>query len=179
MSQVLLTDTECGPTCLHSTIVVDPPWQYDNRATRGAAEDHYQTMTLAELAALPIPAAADAHLYLWVTNGFLRQGFDLLDAWGFTYKTCVTWVKPQLGIGNWFRGSTEHVLVAMRGHLAPTNRNQPTWFDGDVAFTANRTRHSQKPDAFYDLVEMVSPGPWLEMFARRRRMGWHWWGDQA
>ncbi len=156
-----------------TTIVVDPPWQYDNKATRGAATDHYSTMGLDELADLPIPAATDAHLYLWVTNGFLRQGFDLLDAWGFTYKACLTWCKPQIGMGNYFRNATEHVLFAMRGSL-PTRRNDvSTWFKAD------RTRHSEKPDSFMHLVESCSPGPYLEMFARRRRMGWSSWGNET
>lgn len=156
-----------------AVVVIDPPWRYDNVATRGAAEDHYSTMSLDELAALRIPAAEDAHLYLWVTNGFLREGFDLLGAWGFTYKTCLTWVKPQIGMGNYFRNNTEHVLFAIRGRL-PTLRNDvPTWFKAD------RTQHSAKPDSFYDLVEGSSPGPYLEMFARRRRFGWHVWGNEA
>lgn len=166
------TPHEVEPTTF-STIVIDPPWQYDNKVTRGAAEDHYSTMTLDELEALELPAAKDSHLYLWVTNGFLRQGFDLLDVWGFTYKACLTWIKPQIGMGNYFRNSTEHVLFAIRGSL-PTQRNDvPTWFKAD------RTRHSAKPDSFMDLVESCSPGPYLEMFARRRRMGWSSWGNEA
>jgi len=157
----------------YPTIVIDPPWRYDNRATRGAAEDHYLTMTIAELAELEIPSADDAHLYLWVTNGFLREGFALLDEWGFTYKTTLTWCKPQIGMGNWFRNSTEHVLFAVKGKQ-PTLRNDvPTWF------VADRTRHSAKPESFYDLVESCSPGPFFEMFARRRRFGWEHWGDEA
>jgi N6-adenosine-specific RNA methylase IME4 len=156
-----------------STVVADPPWQYDNKATRGAAEDHYGTMDLDQLAALEVPAADDAHLYLWTTNGFLRQAFDLLDAWDFTYKSCLTWCKPQIGMGNYFRNTTEHVLFGMRGRL-PTNRN-----DVPTHFLADRTRHSAKPDSFMDLVESCSPGPYLEMFARRRRMGWSSWGNEA
>lgn len=152
-------------------IVIDPPWRYDNVATRGAAEDHYPTMGLDELAAIELPAAKDAHLYLWVTNGFLRQGFDLLDAWDFTYKACLTWVKPQIGMGNYFRNNTEHVLFGIKGSLPTNTNNTPT------AFKADRTRHSAKPESFYDIVEASSPGPWLEMFARRRRFGWHVWGN--
>ena len=154
-------------------IVIDPPWRYDNVATRGAAEDHYPTMSLDELAALELPAAPDAHLYLWVTNGFLREGFDLMETWGFTYKACLTWCKPQIGMGNYFRNSTEHVLFGLRGKLPTLANNVPTWF------LADRTRHSAKPESFYDLVEKSSPGPHMEMFARRRRMGWHTWGNEA
>jgi N6-adenosine-specific RNA methylase IME4 len=161
------------PTTTYPTIVIDPPWRYDNIATRGAAEDHYPTMSLDELAALHLPAADNAHLYLWTTNGFLRQAFDLVDAWQFSYKTCLTWTKPQIGMGNYFRNNTEHVLFAVRGRQ-PTLRNDcPTWFQAD------RTRHSAKPESFYDIVETSSPGPWLEMFARRRRFGWATWGNEA
>lgn len=154
-------------------IVIDPPWRYDNVATRGAAEDHYPTMSLDELAALELPAADDAHLYLWVTNGFLREGFDLMATWGFTYKACLTWCKPQIGMGNYFRNSTEHVLFGLRGKLPTLANNVPTWF------VADRTRHSAKPECFYDLVERSSPGPYMEMFARSRRFGWHTWGNEA
>ncbi len=155
------------------TIAIDPPWRYDNKATRGAAEDHYDTMSLDELAKLTIPAAPDAHLYLWVTNAFIDAGFDLLTDWGFRYKTTITWVKPSIGMGNYFRVNTEHVLFAVRGRQ-PTLRNDVgTWFG------APRGKHSAKPECFYDMVESCSPGPWLEMFARRRRFGWDVWGDEA
>lgn len=156
-----------------TTLVIDPPWQYDNRATRGAAEDHYPTMSMDELSALELPAADNAHLYLWVTNGFLREGFALLDAWGFTYKACLTWCKPQIGMGNYFRNATEHVYFAVRGSLPTEANNISTWF------VADRTRHSAKPEQFYDIVEKSSPGPYMEMFARRRRLGWHVWGNEA
>lgn len=154
-------------------IAIDPPWRYDNRATRGAAEDHYPTMSLDELAALELPAAADSHLYLWTTNPFLHEAFHLLDAWGFTYKTCLTWCKPQMGMGNYFRGTTEHVLFGIRGRCPTLANDIPTHF------VADRTRHSAKPDAFYDLVERSSPGPRLDMFARTRRLGWYAWGNEA
>lgn len=146
---------------LFSAVVIDPPWRYDNVATRGAAEDHYRTMSLEDLAEMDLPAAPDAHLYLWVTNSFIREGFALMDGWDFEYKTCLTWCKPQIGMGNYFRSSTEHVLFGMRGRLPTLRNNVPTHF------VADRTRHSQKPESFYDLVEACSPGPWLEMFARR------------
>lgn len=157
----------------YATIVIDPPWRYSNTSTRGAAEDHYETMSLDELAALDIPGAENSHLYLWVTNGFIREAFPLLDAWGYTYKACLTWCKPQIGMGNYFRNSTEHVLFAMRGKLPTLANNIPTWFE------ANRTKHSAKPECFYDLVVRSSPGPRLEMFARERRMGWDVWGHEA
>lgn len=159
-------------TTLFTTITVDPPWRYDNTASRGAAEDHYHTMAIAELAEVEIPAADDAHLYLWVTNNFFREAFALLDAWEFEHKTVLTWVKPQMGMGNYFRSATEHVLFATRGSLPTLRSDVVNWFQAD------RQRHSQKPDSFYDLVEQCSPGPYLEMFARRRRPGWASWGNE-
>ena len=174
------------PDGTYRTLVADPPWRYDNRGTRGAAEDHYGTLSLAQLIGdealsdgsfLPKEVASrtadDAHLYLWTTNSFLRPAFDVVEAWGFEYKTCLTWVKPQIGLGNYFRNSTEHVLFALKGAL-PTNVN-----DVPTHFQARRTKHSKKPDLFLDIVETASPGPYLEMFARRRRMGWDVWGNEA
>lgn len=163
------------PENVFRVVVADPPWRYGNTSTRGAAEDHYPTMTLDELAALPVEerSADEAHLYLWTTNGFLREAFDLIDAWGYTYKTCLTWVKPQMGMGNYFRSSTEHVLFGVRGGLRTQQRNLMNWFE------APRGKHSAKPASFYDLVEVASPGPYLEMFARRRRLGWESWGNEV
>ena len=157
----------------YPTVVVDPPWDYDNRATRNAAVKQYPTMTLDELADYDLIAAPHAHLYLWVTNSFLHAAFGLLDAWDFEYKTCLTWCKPQMGLGNYFRNNTEHVLFAVRGKLQTLRSDEPTWFK------ANRGRHSAKPEAFYDMVERCSPGPYLEHFARRRRLGWDHRGNES
>lgn len=166
-----------APTGTYSVIVADPPWRYGNTSTRGAAEDHYPTMSTEDLAKLSVEvdewAAKDCHLYLWATNNFLREAFDVIDAWGFAYKTLLTWVKPQIGMGNYFRSRTEHVLFCTRGS-APTVRR-----DISNVIEADRTQHSRKPDAFYDLVEAQSSGPYLEMFARRRRLGWDNWGNEA
>jgi N6-adenosine-specific RNA methylase IME4 len=163
---------------VYQTIVVDPPWQYDNRGTRGAAADHYPTMTLQELAELEVPADGDAHLYLWTTSAFLPDSFDLIDAWGFTYKTCLVWVKPQMGMGNYFRSSHELVLFGIRGKPKFKRKDARSWFE------APRGKHSAKPDVFYELVESCSPGPYLDMFNRDgdklfRRKGWDGWGLEA
>lgn len=170
---------------LFTTLVADPPWRYENRATRAAAENHYTTLSIPELCDLHVDGRAvagwtapAAHLYLWTTNAFLRQAFDVLDAWGFTYRTTLVWVKSQLGIGNYFRSSHEFVLFGTRGDLKVKDSNQRSWFE------AARGRHSAKPDRFYDLVEIVSPGPYLELFGRPSplfgaREGWTVWGDEA
>lgn len=161
------------PTGEYRTIVADPPWRYDNAGTRGAAEDHYPTMTITDICAMEVPAADDAHCYLWVTNNFIGEGLDVLKAWGFEYKTMLTWCKPQIGLGNYFRNSTEHVMFGVRGRLALMRSDVGTWFG------ASRAKHSAKPDAFYDIVETCSPGPWLELFSRSPREGWNAWGNQA
>lgn len=166
-----------APEGTFATIVADPPWQYDNKATRGAAEDHYPTMSIDELCALPVLewSAEQSHLYLWTTNGFLREAFGVMDAWGFAYKTTLVWVKPQIGMGNYFRSSAEYVLFGIRGGLRTRDCNQPNWFE------APRSTHSKKPGKFFDLVETASYPPYLEMFARQRRLNpeWSYWGNEA
>ena len=175
------------PTGTFRTLVADPPWRYGNTSTRGAAEDHYPTMSIEELCDLTVDGrsvtdcmAEDAHLYLWVTNNFLREGFDVLDGWGFDYKTCLTWVKPQIGMGNYFRSVTEHVLFGTRGNLRTQAR------DIRNIIEAKRQKHSAKPHNFYELVEKASPGPYLELFARPddalfsgRKGDWNYWGNEV
>ena len=171
------------PAGTFRTVVADPPWQYGNAATRGAAEDHYPTMAVEELCELPVGDVAgdDAHLYLWVTNNFIREAFDVIDAWGFDYKTCLTWVKPQIGMGNYFRSVTEHILFGVCGGLRTQAR------DIRNCIEAPRQKHSAKPHSFYELVEKASPGPYLEMFARpgpdalfaSRTGEWTYWGNEA
>ena len=176
----------------YRTIVADPPWAYNTRKTElrsggrgGQAEHHYDTMANAEIAALPVKEWVEdkAHLYLWVTvprlfgerNGSRAVGpIEIVEAWGFKFKTMLTWVKPGAGgMGWYFRGQTEHVIFATRGGLGiPAASREPN------VFTAPRTGHSRKPASFYDLVERVSPGPYLEMFARRVRLGWKGWGEE-
>jgi len=128
-----------------------------------------------DICALPVSewASPDSHLYLWVTNGFLRQGFSVMEGWGFDYRTTLTWLKPQMGLGNYFRVGTEHVLFGVRGGMPTQSRSLVNWFE------APRTRHSAKPEAFYTLVEEASPGPYLELFARSSRPGWDRWGNEA
>jgi N6-adenosine-specific RNA methylase IME4 len=178
----------------YRTIVADPPWRYTNAVGSGvghggkrSAEAHYPTMTTEEIAALPVSDLAhdQAHLYLWVTNPLITAqqrsvrgwltGPEIARAWGFEPKSLITWVKPGVGPGWYFRGATEHVIFAVRGDLqVPVERRERN------VIHAPKRRHSEKPDAFYDLVERVSPGPYAELFARRARFGWDYpIGDQA
>jgi N6-adenosine-specific RNA methylase IME4 len=186
---------------LYSAIIADPPWQYGSpraivgnggRGAVGAAErvqvdveQHYRTLSLPEIKALPIQAADDAVLFMWVTNPFLCDGSgpEVVRAWGFTPKTVLTWAKvqddgrtPSMKTGHWFRSASEHVIFGVRGRVSRPDGFPaiPTWFPH------KRLPHSVKPDAVHELAELARPnGPWLEMFARRQRRGWDVWGDQV
>ena len=159
--------------------MIDPPWDWGDEGDVdqfGRATPVYQTMSYDQLTELPVGAQADndAHLYLWITNRSLPKGFGLLEAWGFRYVTMLTWCKPHFGMGNYYRGQTEHVLFGVRGSLPLLRNDRGTWFE------AKRPgRHSGKPDEFYELVEECSPGPWLEIFSRSARPGWAAWGAEA
>jgi N6-adenosine-specific RNA methylase IME4/ParB-like chromosome segregation protein Spo0J len=158
-------------------IVADPPWPYASRPDDPThrARNPYPDMTLEDICAQPVAkrAADDAILWLWTTNAFLREAFAVLDAWGFEHKTMLTWVKKQMGTGDWLRGMTEHCLLAIKGRPLVTLTNQTT------ALIANRGKHSAKPEEFYALVEALCPGSKLEMFARTKRAGWEPWGAEA
>jgi hypothetical protein len=120
------------------TIYADPPWRYDNRASRGAAENHYPTMTVDEIAPLPVEklAAPQYHLWLWVTNAFLFQCPKLFAKWGFEFKTHYVWCKPQMGTGNYLRNSDELLLLAVRGGLVGAARDVRSWGSTRGAGTA-------------------------------------------
>lgn len=157
------------------TIYADPPWLYDNQRTRAATSNHYSGMTVPEIAALPVRelAADDAHLHLWVTNGFLFQSKAILDAWGFEFRSTFVWCKPQMGIGNYWRNSHEILLTAIRGNAKRFNdRSLKSW----EAF--DRGAHSAKPERVREYIERASPGPRLELFGRRLADGWTVWGNQ-
>lgn len=163
----------------YKTMVLDPPWDWGDEGDAdqfGRARPTYATMSFEQIKAMPVGelAADNAHVYLWITNRSLPKGFELLEAWGFRYVTCLTWCKPSIGMGNYFRGSTEQVLFGVRGSLPLLRRDVGTWF-----LAKRGERHSAKPESFYELVESCSPGPWLEMFARNRRGGWDSWGAES
>jgi N6-adenosine-specific RNA methylase IME4 len=157
------------------TIYADPPWQYRNRSSRAAAENHYPTLSLKEICAEPVSelAADDAHLHLWTTNAFLADAFRVVRAWGFTYKSCFVWVKDKLGLGNYWRVSHEFLLLGVRGRLTFQDNTIPSWS------LCRRTRHSRKPDAVRGLIERVSPGPYLELYGREElpRSQWTVYGN--
>lgn len=172
-----------------STILADPPWQFQNRTGKVAPEHRrlarYQTMNLDEICALPVSmvAAETAHLYLWVPNALLPEGLRVMEAWGFKYKSNIVWHKVRKdggsdgrGVGFYFRNVTELVLFGVRGKnartLAPGRRQ--------VNLLATQKReHSRKPDEIFPVIEACSPGPFLELFARGTRENWALWGNQA
>lgn len=162
----------------YRTIVADPPWRYASAATKADASKHYRTMSLGEIFALADSvrslAEADAHLWLWTTNALMEEGYDVARAWGFRPLTLLTWCKPQPGVGYYLRNNTEHCILASRGApLVPDEKAMASWY------VWPRGEHSAKPEAFYDLVEQVSPAPYLEMFSRRSRFSWDTWGNEA
>lgn len=155
------------------TIMADPPCDVQQKGTLGA-ERHYDLMTLDRIKAMPVAdlAAPDAHLWLWVTNATLRAGYDVMEAWGFIPRSPLTWVKPRLGLGTYLRNSTEHLILGTRGRAPVNYRAQPTWMFAPLQ------AHSHKPEEQYAVIERISTGPFLELFARRRQPGWHVWGNQ-
>ena len=155
-------------------IYADPPWLYGNQGTRAATGNHYGGMTIDEICALPVErlAAETSHLHLWTTNGFLPDAFRVIEAWGFTYKSCFVWTKPQMGIGNYWRVSHEFMLLGVRGSCSFADKSLMSWA------ALNRTKHSAKPDHIRSMIERASPGPRLELFARRIAHGWKSWGNE-
>lgn len=156
------------------TIYLDPPWSYGNQGTRAATDNHYETMDLAEIAALPIAdlAADESHIHMWTTNAFLHDSFHLFEQWGFEFKSFLVWDKDKFGIGNYWRLQTEYLLLGTRGGLTFLDHSQP-----NIVREA-RMRHSAKPERIRRMIEKVSPGPRIELFARRISNGWVAWGNE-
>ena len=158
------------------TLVADPPWPYRDRLpgpARGAAT-HYGLLTLDDIKAFPLPALADdARLFLWTTGNFLRSAFDVMEAWGFRDTGAqFVWHKiGRMGMGHRVRVEHEYVLIGERG--------RPPVLAHDVrsVVTAPRGEHSEKPEQLYQSIARLSPGPYVELFARAQRAGWQCYGD--
>jgi|TARA_R100001129_G_scaffold175130_1_gene147958 N6-adenosine-specific RNA methylase IME4 len=183
----------------YDVLVVDPPWSYHKGAAPprkrsevkggsgrgGRARDAYETMNAAnfrEAFRIEDFAQPNSHLYLWTTNPKLPLAFKVMSDWGYTYKTTLTWVKItknekviKNGMGWFFRGATEHVLLGVRGKMGiPTALRKPN------VILAQRGRHSQKPDEFYELLDAIYPSESkIDVFARKTRQGWDTWGDEV
>jgi N6-adenosine-specific RNA methylase IME4 len=170
----------------YAAIVADPPWPFETYSNKGkgrSADQHYATMTLADIAALPVAdiAADDATLFMWAINPMLPEALDLIASWGFQYKTVgFTWAKQNrkspgwfTGMGYWTRANTEMCLLATRG--------KPKRLHKDVRqlVVAPRREHSRKPGEIYDRIERLVSGPYIELFARQRQVNWQSWGLEA
>ena len=142
----------------------------------------YNTMGVDAIAALPLRELAqdDASLYLWTINGYVESAYGIARAWGFKPSTLLTWCKAPMGhgLGGAFGISSEYILYARRGSPVE-RRTSGTWFQWKRHYVNGKPSHSSKPDAFYDLVEQVNDGPYVDLFARRHRLGWDVWGDQS
>jgi len=171
-----------------STILADPPWRFANRTGKMAPEHQrllrYPTMTLEEILELPVSrlAAAQAHLYLWVPNALVAEGLEVMKRWGFTYKTNLVWYKVRKdggpdgrGVGFYFRNVTELVLFGIRGSMRTLDAGRTQ----TNVLTTRKREHSRKPDELYDIIEVCSPGPFFELFARHQRKGWAQWGNEV
>lgn len=185
----------------YKTIYADPPWAAEHGCgSRGGARGanrHYPLMKTEEIAMLapygkPVKELAEdsAHLYLWATNATLPTGFQIMEAWGFRYITCITWAKDRWGIGQYFRGQTEHLLFGVCGQTLYKNITEakPSMFGGMIENSkraqgstlvyAPREEHSRKPAVFRSIIERVSYPPYLELFSRQRANGWDSWGNE-
>lgn len=168
--------TNPTPRGAYGTLLADPPWdiQQVGGANRGAAA-RYPVMPVERIARLPVGglAAEASHLWLWVTNASLFAGRTVMETWGFTSRSILTWIKPRFGMGQYLRTQTEHLLLGTRGRAPILFRGQGSWL------YAPMQEHSHKPEEQYAVIERCSPGPYLELFARRQRPGWHVWGNEV
>ena len=155
-------------------ILADPPWPLDQPEKNGAdglrRRVHYDRMTIEEIKAIPVPliSSPDCHLWLWTTNAHLEKALEVVHAWGFQYKTMATWAKRKLGLGWWLRSKTEHLILAVKSDKM---RHNPGAYS--TLIEDDYRGHSKKPETAYRLVEALSPGPYIELFAdSEEREGW-------
>ena len=170
-----------------ATIVADPPWRFQNRTGKMAPEHQrllrYPTLSIEEICQIPVAsvAATESHLYLWVPNALLAEGLQVMQRWGFQYKSNIVWYKTRKdggpdgrGVGFYFRNVTELILFGVRGRMRTL---QPGRTQTNIIVSQKR-EHSRKPDEIFPLIEECSPGPYLELFARFQRPGWTQWGNE-
>jgi N6-adenosine-specific RNA methylase IME4 len=160
---------------------VDGTWWGRHRG--GSVVLPYEAMDVEAIEGLPVGdlAEKDAHLYLWTTNRFLEEAYGVARVWGFRPAQVLVWAKPPMGVGfgGAFTTTTEFVLFCRRGKLPHAARQDSSWWSWSRPYENGHIAHSAKPEAFIDLVEQVSPGPYVELFARRARFGWDYWGAES
>lgn len=174
-----LKESPLKTTTLCPILYADPPWRYEHSVSESRdIENQYPTMELEDICALPINdvAAPNALLFLWATSPKLREAMTVLERWGFSYRTCMVWVKDKIGMGYYARQKHEILLIAKRGELPPPDpKNRP-----DSVIEAPRGKHSQKPEVVYELIERMYPElDKIELFSRNRREGWKAWGNES
>ena len=164
----------------YKTIYADPPCQETGggKIKRGA-DAHYNLMKTSDICNLPVRDFADenCHLYLWTTNNHLQDGFKVIEAWGFRYITTITWFKDKIGLGQYFRGITEHCLFAVKGNL-PYKIINGKRAQGKTGFYEAKREHSRKPETMREIIELVSYAPRIELFAREKFDNWDYWGNE-
>lgn len=164
------------PTGKYSILLIDPPWNPDfSPSSSRRVQRHFPILTLDELKDTKIPSADDAMLFLWTTAPMLKQALELMEAWGFEYRTNAVWDKEVMGTGYYFRGQHELLLIGKKGEFkapAPENRSSSV-------IRAKRGKHSQKPEVTYQIIEKMYPNEaYIELFARSERKGWTSWGNE-
>jgi len=161
----------------YQVIYADPPWRYDfSKSDSREIENQYPTMTVVELCDLTIPSESNSVLYLWATAPKLLEALQVLRAWGFTYKTSAIWDKDILGMGYWFRGQHELLLVGVKGSFSPP----PQSLRVSSVYRERRTKHSKKPNGIRDLIASWYPDKSrVELFARQKTEGWDCWGNEV
>lgn len=163
----------------YQIIYADPPWRYDFSNTKNRKiENHYPTMDLSEIKDLfwYLPIDKNAVLYLWATAPKLKEALEVMEAWGFEYKTQAIWDKEIIGMGYWFRGQHEILLVGVKGKFPPP---EPSKRVGSV-FKIRRGKHSEKPEYVRELISNAFPSHnKLELFAREKTEGWDVWGNEV
>jgi len=164
------------PEGKYNVILADPPWKYDFSETQSRKiEDKYPTLELSEIKALAVPSADDAVLLLWATAPKLREALEVMSAWGFEYKTNAVWDKMKIGMGYWFRGQHELLLLGVKGDVSPPAEA----LRRSSVITEERTEHSKKPEVIYEMIEQMFPdAKYLELFARKDRPKWVSWGNE-
>ena len=162
------------PKDLFTIIYADPPWDYEHFVdSKRSIIDNYDTMTIEQLCQLKMPAGNDAILFLWATNPKLDEALQVINAWGFQYRTNMVWVKDKIGMGYYVRSQHELLLIARKGNLAPPDESLRV----SSVITAPRTNHSRKPEEIYSVIERMYPNQkYIELFARIKRPNWTSWG---
>ena len=162
---------------LYDIIYADPPWRYSfSKSKSRKIENQYPTMTLREICDMEIPAKDESVLYLWATAPKLQEALVVMSEWGFAYKTHAVWDKERMGMGYWFRGQHELLLVGVRGNFSPPTPNQRI----SSVFRCPRGKHSKKPEIFRKLIDRWFPkASKIELFARERVEGWDAHGNEV